>query len=69
MFCTVNTLAVYIGMYYCEVDQGLGVLCLCTCQAFPGPPLLLYTSNHSSMLRIFEYCGWNRPELLQESCP
>jgi hypothetical protein len=47
----------------------LAVLCLCTCQAFPGPPLLLYASHYSSTLCIFEYCGWDCPELLQESCP
>lgn len=28
------------------------VLCLCTCQAFPDPPLLLYDSNHSSALGV-----------------
>jgi hypothetical protein len=47
----------------------LAVLCLCTCQAFPGPPLLLYASYHSSTLRIFEYCGWDGPGLLQETRP
>src|SRR5205823_2102668 len=47
----------------------LAVLYLCTCQAFPGPPLLLCTSYHSSTLRIFEYCGRDCPELLEESCP
>lgn len=45
------------------------VLYLCTRQAFPGPPLHLYTSNHSSTLWIFEYCGWDCPELLKESFP
>jgi hypothetical protein len=39
----------------------IAVLCLCTCQAFPGPPLLPCTGNHSSTLRIFEYCGWKCP--------
>jgi hypothetical protein len=47
----------------------LAVLYLCTCQVFPGPPLLLFASYYSSMLRVFEYCGWDCPELLQESCP
>jgi hypothetical protein len=47
----------------------LAVLYLCTCQAFPGPPLLLCISYHSLTVRIFKYCGRDCPELLKESCP
>jgi hypothetical protein len=28
------------------------ILCLCACQTFPGPPLLLYTGNVSTGLRM-----------------
>ena len=44
------------------------VLCMCICQAFPGPPQLLYTYKHSTLC-ILKYCGWNCPGLLQEFCP
>ena len=55
------------GSLYTDSLSGCSVSV--TCQAFPGPPLLLYDNNHSSSQWVFEYCGWDCPELAQESRP
>jgi hypothetical protein len=33
------------------------VLYMCTCRAFPDPPLLLYANNHSSALQLCSESG------------